>query len=67
MLRVFVIYNGNIIGHTSWTGILTIITLVNNMSVILLTNRKDSPVVDNIENPNDFFTVGINSRSNTET
>lgn len=48
------ISNSNTIGHTGWTGTLTVIDPVNNMSVILLTNRKNSPVIDNEENANDF-------------
>ncbi len=48
------ISNNNTIGHTGWTGTLTVIDPVNNMFVILLTNKKNSPVVDNKENPNDF-------------
>ncbi|GAA3014614.1 penicillin binding protein PBP4B [Tetragenococcus koreensis] len=42
------------IGHTGWTGTLTVIDPINHMSVILLTNTKNSPVIDNKEDPNDF-------------
>ncbi|KFN89275.1 serine hydrolase [Tetragenococcus muriaticus] len=42
------------IGHTGWTGTLTVIDPVNHMSVVLLTNTKNTPVVDNEEDPNDF-------------
>ncbi len=48
------ISHSNTIGHTGWTGTLTVIDPVNHMAVILLTNKKNSPVVDNEENPNDF-------------
>ncbi|MDN6470822.1 MAG: penicillin binding protein PBP4B [Tetragenococcus koreensis] len=46
--------NTNTVGHTGWTGTLTVIDPVNNMSVVLLTNTKNSPVVDNKNDPNDF-------------
>lgn len=42
------------IGHTGWTGTLTVIDPVNNMSIVLLTNTKNSPVIDNQKDPNDF-------------
>lgn len=46
--------NASTIGHTGWTGTLTVIDPVNHMSVVLLTNTKNTPVVDNEEDPNDF-------------
>lgn len=42
------------IGHTGWTGTLTVIDKENHFSLILLTNKKNSPVIDPLENPNDF-------------
>lgn len=42
------------VGHTGWTGTLTVIDPVNHMSVVLLTNTKNSKVVDNKKDPNDF-------------
>lgn len=42
------------IGHTGWVGTLTVIDPVNNVSVVLLTNTKNSPVLDKESNPNDF-------------
>jgi len=44
----------NTVGHTGWTGTLTVIDPVNHTSVVLLTNTKNSPVVDNKQDPNDF-------------
>jgi len=46
--------NTDTVGHTGWTGTLTVIDPVNNMSVVLLTNTKNTPVVDNKKDPNDF-------------
>lgn len=43
------------VGHTGWTGTLTVIDPVENVSVVLLTNTKNSPVLDKETNPNDFF------------
>lgn len=43
------------VGHTGWTGTLTVIDPVNHMSVVLLTNTKNSKVVDNKKDPNDFY------------
>lgn len=43
------------IGHTGWTGTLTIIDPIENMVVVLLTNKKNSPLIDNKKNPNDFY------------
>lgn len=42
------------VGHTGWTGTLTVIDPVENVSVVLLTNTKNSPVLDKEANPNDF-------------
>lgn len=43
------------IGHTGWTGTLTIIDFEQNLGIALLTNKKHSPVVDPINAPNTFF------------
>lgn len=42
------------VGHTGWTGTLTVIDPVQHISIVLLTNAKNSPVLDNEANPNDF-------------
>ncbi|WP_371862651.1 penicillin binding protein PBP4B [Tetragenococcus halophilus] len=47
--------NSSTIGHTGWTGTLTVIDPVNHTSVVLLTNTKNSPVVDKKKDPNDFI------------
>ncbi|GMA09150.1 hypothetical protein GCM10025886_23020 [Tetragenococcus halophilus subsp. flandriensis] len=44
----------NTVGHTGWIGTLTVIDPVNHTSVVLLTNTKNSPVVDQKKDPNDF-------------
>lgn len=43
------------IGHTGWTGTLTIVSPKENLVVVLLTNAKNSPVINNKENPNGFY------------
>ena len=48
------IANAATVGHTGWTGTLTVIDSYNNASLVLLTNTKNSPVIDNQTNPNDF-------------
>ena len=48
------IANAATVGHTGWTGTLTVIDVYNNTSLVLLTNTKNSPVIDNKVNPNDF-------------
>lgn len=42
-------------GHTGWTGTLTVIDPVENMVITLLTNKKNSPLLDNKENANKFY------------
>ncbi|MFC0232883.1 penicillin binding protein PBP4B [Vagococcus entomophilus] len=42
------------VGHTGWVGTLTVIDPVNHVSIVLLTNSKNSPVLDKEQNPNDF-------------
>lgn len=43
------------IGHQGWTGTLTVIDPEENLVVVLLTNKKNSPVLDNTVNANDFY------------
>lgn len=47
--------NTSTVGHTGWVGTLTVIDPIQNMSVVLLTNTKNSPVLDNKKDPNDFW------------
>ena len=42
------------VGHTGWTGTLSVIDMENEFALILLTNAKNSPVIDKETNPNDF-------------
>ena len=42
------------IGHTGWTGTVTCIDPVNDMAIILLTNKKHSQLIDKTENSNRF-------------
>ncbi|MCY8643165.1 penicillin binding protein PBP4B [Bacillus haynesii] len=41
-------------GHTGWTGTVTIIDPVYQIGIVLLTNKKHSPVINPKENPNQF-------------
>ena len=43
------------IGHQGWTGTLTVIDPEQELVVVLLTNKKNSPVMDNTESANDFY------------
>lgn len=43
------------IGHTGWTGTLTVIEPNQNIVIVLLTNAKNSAVIDKIKKPNDFY------------
>lgn len=45
----------NTVGHTGWTGTLTVIDPKEQMVIVLLTNKKNSPLLDNKKNPNNFF------------
>ncbi|MGO3171012.1 MAG: penicillin binding protein PBP4B [Bavariicoccus seileri] len=47
--------NTSTVGHTGWVGTLTVIDPIQNMSVVLLTNTKNSPVLDSKKDPNDFW------------
>lgn len=42
-------------GHTGWTGTLSLIDPIENMVIILLTNKKNSPLIDKEKNPNRFY------------
>ncbi|BDR59681.1 penicillin binding protein PBP4B [Xylocopilactobacillus apicola] len=42
------------IGHTGWTGTLTVIDPKTNTAAILLTNERNTPIIDPKKNPNDF-------------
>ncbi|CAM3060247.1 penicillin binding protein PBP4B [Streptobacillus felis] len=43
------------IGHTGWTGTLTIIDPSQNLVVVLLTNAKNTSVINPKANPNKFY------------
>lgn len=43
------------VGHTGWTGTLTVIDPKEQMVIVLLTNKKNSPLLNNKKNPNNFF------------
>ncbi|KAB2338830.1 penicillin binding protein PBP4B [Cytobacillus depressus] len=47
--------NKNVIGHTGWTGTITVIDRENNLGIALLTNKKHSPVIDPIADSNKFY------------
>lgn len=47
--------SSNTIGHTGWTGSLTVIDPLERMTFVLLTNKKNGYVLDNKENPNYFY------------
>lgn len=44
----------NTIGHQGWTGTLTMIDPVEDLVVVYLTNKINSPVTDKAANPNNF-------------
>ena len=45
----------NTYGHQGWTGTLTLIDPENNLIIVLLTNKINSPLIDNSINPNMFY------------
>lgn len=47
--------SGSTIGHQGWTGTLTVIDPENDLVIVLLTNKKNSPVLDNTIDANDFY------------
>ncbi|MEC2056149.1 penicillin binding protein PBP4B [Peribacillus psychrosaccharolyticus] len=52
----------NVVGHTGWTGTVTVIDREKNLGIVLLTNKKHSPLIDPLINPNksegDVFNTG---------
>ncbi len=42
-------------GHTGWTGTVTIIDPEIDLGIVLLTNKKHSPLVNPVANSNQFF------------
>jgi len=42
-------------GHTGWTGVVTVIDPQFDLVIVLLTNKKHSPVVNPAENPDRFL------------
>lgn len=42
-------------GHTGWTGTLSLIDPQNELIIVLLTNKKNSVVINPKLNPNDFY------------
>lgn len=44
----------DVIGHTGWTGTLTVIDRDNNLIIVWLTNAKNSPVIDPAADKNTF-------------
>lgn len=47
--------SSNTIGHTGWTGTLTVIDPIERLTFVLLTNKKNGPVLDKEKNPNYFY------------
>ncbi len=45
----------NTIGHQGWTGTLTVIDPDEDLVIVVLTNKKNSPIMDNTIDANDFF------------
>ncbi|SBW06473.1 Beta-lactamase [uncultured Eubacteriales bacterium] len=43
------------VGHQGWTGTLTVIDPERDLVIVLLTNKKNSPVIDNTVDANDFY------------
>ncbi len=43
------------IGHTGWTGTISFIDFQENLSIILLTNKRNTPILNARKNPNDFM------------
>ena len=44
-----------VIGHTGWTGTITVIDRENNLAIALLTNKKHSAVIDHLVDSNWFY------------
>ncbi|MDN3020075.1 penicillin binding protein PBP4B [Paenibacillus sp. BSR1-1] len=47
------------VGHTGWTGTVTILDFEQNLGIALLTNKKHSSVIDPIKDPNTFAGDGF--------
>jgi len=47
--------SSNTFGHQGWTGTLTVIDPESNLVIVLLTNKINSPVIDNTINSNMFL------------
>ena len=47
--------SSNTFGHQGWTGTLTVIDPESNLVIVLLTNKINSPLVDNTINANAFL------------
>lgn len=47
--------SSNTYGHQGWTGTLTVIDPEENLIIVLLTNKINSPVIDNTINYNMFY------------
>ncbi|MFD9628282.1 penicillin binding protein PBP4B [Peribacillus muralis] len=45
----------NAYGHTGWTGTVTIIDPEKDLGIVLLTNKKHSPLVNPVANSNQFY------------
>lgn len=43
------------VGHTGWTGTLTVVDPHSNTAVILLTNERNTPIINAKKSPNDFI------------
>ncbi|MGE8079455.1 penicillin binding protein PBP4B [Peribacillus loiseleuriae] len=44
-----------VIGHTGWTGTITVIDRENHLAIALLTNKKHSAVIDHLVDSNWFY------------
>ena len=47
--------SNNTIGHQGWTGTMTMIDPDEDLVIVLLTNKKNSPILANEKGSNDFF------------
>lgn len=43
------------VGHTGWTGTLTVVDPHDNTAVVLLTNERNTPIMNAKKTPNDFI------------
>lgn len=42
------------VGHTGWTGTLTVVNPHDNTAIVMLTNERNTPILNAKETPNDF-------------